>query len=259
MRGVAIIQSFPVSVCLDRRRPRRGGPPGNLMADYVRIVRVDVWPPATPAGLSAGAALWQDAQRPVTPLHELSDADLLHRIVARDEGALAQLYDRHSRLVYSIAMRVLRVPLDAEEVLQETFVRVWSRADSYESRLGSPAAWLTRISRNCAIDRLRAKRVRQDVDAPPPVETEDSSTARRPEPATTETPEDLAQASATAGLLRGAMRSLPDAQRLLIEAAFFDGCTHAELAERFALPLGTVKARIRTGLLALRSQLAHAV
>src|SRR5262245_32530065 len=91
------------------------------------------------------------------------DLALLQRIATRDEAALAELYDRHSRLAYSVIIRILGSPSDAEEVLQETFVRVWSSADAYDAMLGSPATWLTRIARNRAIDRLRARRVRGTV------------------------------------------------------------------------------------------------
>ncbi|MGE3510218.1 MAG: RNA polymerase sigma factor, partial [Vicinamibacterales bacterium] len=192
----------------------------------------------------------------VTELDGLSDPDLLRQVVRRDERALSLLYDRHSRLVYGVLLRMLGRSSDAEDVLQEVFVRVWSRADTYESSLGSPAAWLTRIARNRAIDRLRAKRVRRDVDAVPSDESRD---AGHPEPSTMVTPEAAMQLAAMAERVRGALQSLPEGQRLLIEAAFLDGYTHAELAERFGVPLGTVKARIRNGLLALRSQLAHAV
>lgn len=192
----------------------------------------------------------------MTQLDGLSDGDLLRQVVRRDERALALLYDRHSRVVYGLLLRMLGRSSDAEDVLQEVFVRVWSRADTYESSLGSPAAWLARIARNRAIDRLRAQRVRRDVDAVPSDESRD---AGHPEPSTLATPEAALQLAATAGRVRGALQSLPEAQRLLIEAAFFDGYTHAELAERFGVPLGTVKGRIRSGLLALRSQLAHAV
>lgn len=193
---------------------------------------------------------------------ELSDPDLLRCIVHRDERALALLYDRHSRLVYSVALRILRSATDAEEVLQEAFVRVWSRAETYDARLGSPAAWLTRIARNRAIDRIRAKKARGQVDAvPAPDGPADARLAPRvvAEAATTVTPEALLQEAATAGMVRGALGKLPVAQRALIEAAFFEGYSHSELSQRFGVPLGTVKARIRTGLLALRSQLAQAV
>ena len=103
----------------------------------------------------------------VAPSSSAADLDLLQRLAARDESALAALYDRHSRLAYSVILRILRSPSDAEDVLQETFVRVWSRADSYDVRLGSPAAWLVRIARNRAIDRLRARRVRSDISVEP--------------------------------------------------------------------------------------------
>lgn len=202
----------------------------------------------------------------MTASPELSDPDLLRSIVRRDESALALLYDRHSRLVYSVALRMLRSAADAEEVLQETFVRVWSRSDTYETTLGSPAGWLTRIARNRAIDRIRAKKVRRDVDATLMPDSADrlepggrAGIGAEGEPATTVTPEVMLQEAATAGMVRGALGSLPDTQRALIEAAFFEGYTHSELAQRFGVPLGTVKARIRTGLLALRSQLAQAV
>ena len=190
----------------------------------------------------------------LTAIADPIDQDLLRQIVLRDEHALAAFYDRHSRLVYSVALRVLRTSSEAEEVLQEAFVRVWSRAETYEPTLGAPAAWLTRIARNCAIDRLRAKKVRQFVDARAP-----EPDATPIEPSTNITPEVVLAHSTKAFVVRGALNALPATQRTLIEAAFFDGYTHQELSERFAMPLGTVKARIRTGLLALRAQLAHAI
>ena len=106
------------------------------------------------------------------------DLGLLQRIATRDEAALAELYDRHSRLAYSVIMRILGSPSDAEDVLQETFVRVWSRADTYDALLGSPAAWLTRIARNRAIDRLRARRVRGHVAVEPAVHAADERLVR---------------------------------------------------------------------------------
>lgn len=196
------------------------------------------------------------ARRVAAVLDPSEDVALLQRIVARDQAALAELYDRHSRLTYSVVMRVLRSATDAEEVLQETFVRVWSRAETYNGQLGSPAAWLTRIARNRAIDRVRARRARSQVDGAAP-DAHDSGS--RPEPSTTETPEMLVQEAATAGAVRGALAALPAAQRVLIEAAFFDGYTHQELADRYGVPLGTVKTRIRAGLSSLRGRLERAV
>ena len=170
-----------------------------------------------------------------------ADLALLQRIAARDDAAVAEFYDRHSRLTFAIIRRILQSPSDAEEVLQETFVRVWSRADTYDPRLGSPAAWVVRIARNRAIDRLRARQARADVNAPVPAAAE----AAPP----------MLQNAFAAMAVRGAVAELPAPQRTLIEAAFFEGYTHQELSARFGVPLGTVKTRIRNGLVSLRVRL----
>jgi RNA polymerase sigma-70 factor, ECF subfamily len=186
------------------------------------------------------------------------DAGLLRRIVARDETALAALYDRHSRLAYSVIVRVLGSPSDAEEVLQETFIRVWSRAETYDALRGSPATWLTRIARNRAIDRLRAHRIRGHIAVAPPADAA-GDVPPSLEPATRETPETLLVGRATAGAVRMALATVTPAQKALIEAAFFEGCTHSEIATRFGMPLGTVKTRIRTGLATMRGRLEQIV
>lgn len=197
-------------------------------------------------------------ESPVAASSADADIGLLRRIAVRDEAALAELYDRHSRLAFSVIMRILRSASDAEDVLQETFVRVWSRAETYDAVLGSPAAWLTRIARNRAIDRLRSKRVRADVSLDQGTGG-NRETVRPIEPGTRETPEAVMEVNATAGALRTALAALPAAQRELIEAAFFEGYTHHELSTRFGIPLGTVKTRIRTGLTAMRGRLEHII
>ena len=160
--------------------------------------------------------------------------------------------DRYSRLAYSIIMRILRNPSEAEEVLQETFIRVWSRADTYNVLLGSPGAWLARVARNRAINRLRASRARGESVVDAGVNTVAASPA---EPVTSETPETALQGDTTAGAVRTALATLTPAQRELIEAAFFEGYTHRELSKKFGLPLGTVKTRIRNGLMSMRGRL----
>jgi RNA polymerase sigma-70 factor (ECF subfamily) len=144
-----------------------------------------------------------------------------------------------------LILRILRDRSESEEVLQEVFMQVWTRAETYNVSLGSPAGWLVRIARNRAIDRLRANavRVRAVDQAPPPVEPPIS-----PEATVTQSEQQRAVACA--------LDALPSDQRTLIEQAYFLGLTQSELAERFKLPLGTVKTRIRTGMLALREQLA---
>jgi RNA polymerase sigma-70 factor (ECF subfamily) len=95
---------------------------------------------------------------PTERLTDPTDLGLLQRIVARDTAALADLYDRHSRVLFGLILRILRDRAEAEEVLQEVFVRVWTRAELYDLRLGGPKTWLVRLARNRAIDRLRAQR-----------------------------------------------------------------------------------------------------
>jgi RNA polymerase sigma-70 factor (ECF subfamily) len=189
----------------------------------------------------------------VTESSTAVDRALLRRIVARDETAVAELYDRHSRMIYSVILRILRNSTDAEDVLQDVFVRVWTRADTYDDRLGSPAAWLVRIARNRAIDRFRSKRTRGE--AGPATDAPERDVPASP----AESPDLVVQGSVTADAVRGALSALPESQRVLIEAAFFEGYTHQELASKFGVPLGTVKTRIRTGMLALRERLEHLV
>ena len=185
-----------------------------------------------------------------------TDLSLLQRIVARDTTALAELYDRHGRLLFSLILRIVRDRGEAEEILQEAFVRVWTRAEKYDARIGGPLPWIVRVARNCAIDRLRARRIRATVDAP----SIDLAAVEATAPATgIQTPEAAVLDSERRRTLTGALAGLSAEQRQLIEAAFFEGYTHSELAERFGLPLGTVKTRIRAGMITMRKRLEHAV
>jgi RNA polymerase sigma-70 factor (ECF subfamily) len=193
----------------------------------------------------------ESGARPSDP----SDRVLLQRIVARDTAALADLYDRHSPLLFGLVLRILRHQADAEETLQEVFIRVWTRAELYDPRLGGPTPWLVRLARNCAIDRLRARRVREGTAAPPLHEVPDNAL-----PDTDiQTPEAAVVDADRHGRVIEALSSLPAEQRRLIEAAFFEGYTHSELAKHFGLPVGTVKTRIRTGMMTMRQRLEHAV
>jgi RNA polymerase sigma-70 factor (ECF subfamily) len=176
-----------------------------------------------------------------------ADIALIDRIVERDERAVGELYDKHNRLLFALILRVLRDRSEAEEVLQEVFVLVWTRAETYNVSLGSPVGWLVRIARNRAIDRFRSNTVR--------VRAVESA----PLPEAGESPERSAFSSEQQRAVARALNSLPIDQRELIEQAYFLGLTQSELAERHRLPLGTVKTRIRTGMLALRQQLSQAL
>ena len=176
-----------------------------------------------------------------------ADIALLNRIVARDADAVAQLYDRHNRLLFGLILRIVRDRSEAEEILQEVSVQVWTRAETYNVALGTPAAWLVRIARNRAIDRFRANSVRaRTLEATPP-------------PPPVESPEARAAMTEQQRAVARALDVLPPEQRELIECAYFMGLTQSEQAERFGLPLGTVKTRVRTGMITLRRELQHVV
>ena len=178
-----------------------------------------------------------------------ADIELLARIAARDTQALAGLYDRHSRLLFGLILRILRDRSDAEEVLQEVFLTVWTKAGTYDQALGSPVAWLVRIARNRGIDRLRAEGVRtRNLDE------RDVAVAATVAPEA-DNPESRAVRSDLERDIARALEVLPPDQRELIEHAYYLGLTHSELAERFRLPLGTVKTRVRAGMQALRQHL----
>src|SRR5437867_1210381 len=183
-----------------------------------------------------------------------TDLALFDRIARRDASAVGELYDRHSRVLHGLIWRILRDTNEAEEVLQDVFVRVWKRADTYDAVLGTPLAWLVRIARNRAIDRLRARRAR-------PIDTADDEMLAtiRTDEATAPSPERLARTSEQGRAVRAALDRLVPEQRVLIEHAFFLGFTQSELAERFGLPLGTVKTRVRAGMLAMREHLQDVV
>jgi RNA polymerase sigma-70 factor (ECF subfamily) len=183
-----------------------------------------------------------------------TDRDLLQRIVARDTVALADLYDRHSGLLFGLILRIVRDRTDAEDLLQEVFVRVWTRAVSYDPLLGAPTSWLVRLARNLAIDRIRARKRGAKVSS-----LDESAVDAVPPSTDIRSPETVVLAGERRGTVMDALAGLPEEQRCLIEAAFFEGYTHSELAARFGLPLGTVKTRIRTGMIAMRQRLEHAV
>lgn len=180
-----------------------------------------------------------------------ADRSTLARMADGDHDALAELYDRHARAVYSLALRIVRDQRDAEEVAQDVFAQAWRQSTRYRAERGSVIAWLMTLTRSRAVDRLRGRRSRPDapVDAAPIVEVTDTAA-----PAD----ERLAWA-ARAARVRAAVAALPFLQRIAIELAFYEGLTHAEIAERLEEPLGTVKTRIRQGLVKLRDQLAGGV
>ena len=177
-----------------------------------------------------------------------ADRTALEKMAHGNHEGLAELYDRHGRLVYSLALRILRDQGDAEDVVQDVFSQAWRQASRYESSRGQVVAWLLNLARSRAIDRLRSRRARPvtPFHDTQPVDFPDASV-----------PVDEQLVSATeASRVREALEGLSLLQRMAIELAFFEGLTHAEIAERLELPLGTVKTRIRQGLLKMKDRLA---
>lgn len=179
-----------------------------------------------------------------------TDLDLLTAIQERaDRTALGELYDRYGRKIYALAYGILRCQQDAEDVVQEVFERVWKKCHTYQSVLGDVRFWVLRIAHNRAINRLKSRSLRSS----PGIGSLDSTTGGIPDSIEysieTDTNFDITEH------VRTALAYLPEDQRRLIELAFFKGLSHSEIAESEHMPLGTVKTRIRNGIVRLRLEL----
>ena len=180
-----------------------------------------------------------------------SDRAALERMARGDHEALAELYDRHGPLVYSLALRIIRDQADAEDIVQEVFSQAWRQADRYSSSRGNVVAWLLTMTRSRSIDRVRERKARPEVTS--------DMTVMLGAPDTADRADEQVIWARQSRQIRKELEGLPTLQRIAIELAFFEGMTHSEIAERLELPLGTVKTRIRQGLLKLRDRLAGAV
>ena len=179
-----------------------------------------------------------------------SDLDLLERIRASDASALDALYARYASPVYSLVWKILQNAEESEDVALDVFWQIWRQADRYDPSRGAPPAWIFTVARSRAIDRLRARQRREDRTI-----SFDDPTAKL-DPLDEEAgPDQVASFRQTRDAVREAMQTLPPAQREAVELAFFKGLTHVEIATKLRQPLGTVKTRIRQGLIRLRRQL----
>jgi RNA polymerase sigma-70 factor, ECF subfamily len=168
-----------------------------------------------------------------------ADLALVAAIRSGDENAMGLLYDRYSSVVYPVALRILRDTGAAEDVLQEVFMQLWRNPGLFDSSRGNLGPWLAVIARNRAIDALRKRRPEDDIaDVIVSVQPDLAAEAER---------------SRAMEKVRGMLGTMPASQRSALEMAYFEGLTHSEIAAKTGEPLGTVKTRIRTGLLALRN------
>jgi RNA polymerase sigma-70 factor (ECF subfamily) len=183
----------------------------------------------------------------------LSDEQLLSRLSAQDTGAFEALYQRYSDLVYSIALRVVADPALAQDIAQEVFLRIWRQPGSFDQTRGRFVSWLMSVTRNRAVDEVRSRGRRRLREVMPAPGADDPVDLQAVDPAM------AAQITAERGAVRRALETLPEEQRLAIELAYFAGMTQQEIAVALAIPLGTIKTRIRLGMKKLRLCLAEQV
>ena len=173
---------------------------------------------------------------------------LVSRIAHGDDRALAQLYDNTSRLVYGLCLRMVKDPAAAEDITLETYLQLWRTAESYDPVRGTVLAWLLTVVRSRAIDWLRARKARR-------ADLEDNLDGVVDLQDTRPNPESASIDAARARIIRDAMGELSAEQRHVIELAYFSGLSHSEIASHTGLPVGTVKTRIRLGMIRLRELL----
>jgi RNA polymerase sigma-70 factor, ECF subfamily len=166
------------------------------------------------------------------------DVTLLQRVRQGDQAAMAEVFDRYGRAVYSVALRILKDTGYAEDVMQEIFFQIWQNSDSFVQGRGSLGAWLVVVARNRSIDRLRRRKPTDSID--------DVVLASKYNLASE------AERSTLMEKVQNVLKGLPAEQQRSMELAFFEGLSHSEIAERTGDPLGTVKTRIRLALITLR-------
>ena len=173
-------------------------------------------------------------------------APLVDRIARSDADALSALYERTSSIAYGLILSILREEDASEDALVDVYAQIWSQACRFDPGRGSVATWIATLSRTRAIDLRRARQRRRDLETGLP---------DHPMPDESPGPSERTQIHEEAARVRAALDALPADQRRALEAAFYCGWSHSEVARELGQPLGTVKTRIRTGLAALRRQL----
>ncbi|MEW5977271.1 MAG: sigma-70 family RNA polymerase sigma factor [Acidobacteriota bacterium] len=169
---------------------------------------------------------------------------MIDRVGRRDKTAFGELYDRYSQLVLNVAWRILKERQEAEDTLQEVFLKVWNDAASYDPNRGTVASWLVTISRSRAIDKLRSRRSRTQ----PERTLHEGYNSNRDQTVVAKQEESIQNRL----LVSAAIMALTSEQRVVIDLAYYEGMSQSEIAEALKEPLGTVKTRIRNGLMKLK-------
>lgn len=177
-------------------------------------------------------------------------AVLLPAVAEGNVSAFEQLYDRYSSTVYALLLRILANADDAQEVLQETFVKAWTSAKMFDAVRGSEVAWLISIARSRGIDRLRSRKIRNERE-----DEAGRDISIRGSLVETTTGADNAIQSEERTAVRGALAELPEPQRIALELAYFEGLSQSEIAAKLNEPLGTIKTRMQLGMKKLRERL----
>jgi RNA polymerase sigma-70 factor (ECF subfamily) len=177
-----------------------------------------------------------------------NDAEVIRRIRAGDRAAFLEFYDRAAPLLMAVAARILNDRREAEDVLQDVFAQIWLKSHGFDAELGSLSSWAVALVRNKSIDRIRASTRRRRL-------IEEITISADAEPAPAASASEQIHGEERAGRIRAALGDLPADQRQVIELAFFAGLSQSEIAARLDQPLGTIKARIRRGMLRLRDRL----
>src|SRR6266571_1562784 len=196
----------------------------------------------------------RDVSPEETAYNGLDDEQLMQRISYRDLQAFRALYSRYANLVYSTSLRVVRDSQIAEDMVQEIFLRIWRKQQSYMRQRGRFLTWLTSVARNRAVDEIRSRNRRFRHETASPEEQERELPA-----ADAEDPALSAELADQRRLILAALAGIPFEQRQVIELAYFGGLTQQEISERLSQPLGTVKTRIRLGMQKLRTALTAEV
>lgn len=179
-------------------------------------------------------------------------------IAARDPEALAMLYDQRGGLLFALCLRVLKDRMAAEEALEDVFFEIWSKPDRFDPGRGTPINYLLNLTHSRAIDKLRSRVKLRRIELTTDRSSADPSSREITGPAYEQnTPADIAEDAERSESIRRAVRRLNEDQRQVVEMAFFDGLTHSEIAEKLSIPLGTIKTRIRQGLVHLKEALGN--